>query len=283
MSARLISVIVPVFNEDRYLERVIAALQAQDYPRDRYELIFVDNGSSDDSLFILALYPMIRVFKESREGAYAARNRGLREARGEILAFTDSDCYPLPGWLNAIERGFVDAERHVLLGPRMPPVGNSSVRLVSAYENRKSELVCAGDDPLVYFGYTNNMAVRRRTMADLGPFVERSRGSDTIFVRSVVDALSCEAVGYCPDMTVRHAELESIRVYYNKVRTYGRSRQAYRHIKKVRPLTHTERWRVFREVTHQRPVVDAVYLFTLLVCGQIAWWWGGFGVPRSSS
>jgi hypothetical protein len=84
------------------------------------------------------------------------------------------------------------------------------MQLISDCENQKVELVCASNDPHLYFGYTNDMAVRREAMARCGPFLVRARGSDTIFVRAVVDALSCEAVAYCPEMSVRHAELESI-------------------------------------------------------------------------
>lgn len=279
----MISVIVPVLNTAHYLEGAIAALEAQDYPRDRYELIFVDNGSIDGSLGILSHHPRIRVFQQPEGGAYAARNRGVREARGDLLAFTDSDCYPVPGWLHAIERGFDDPTRHVLLGSRIPLVENTWVHLVSSYENKKAELVCGSEDPLLYFGYTNNMAVRREAMEELGPFVERARGSDTIFIRTVVEALSCAAVDYCHGMAVRHAELESIRVYYGKVRIYGRSRKAHRHIAMVRPLTQKERLRVFWDATRKRPALDTAQLFVLLVVGSIAWWWGGLGVAGSES
>jgi glycosyltransferase involved in cell wall biosynthesis len=277
----MISVVIPVFNTARYLERVIAALRAQEYAREDYELIFVDNGSGDNSREVLERHSDLRVLREPERGSYAARNRGVREARGDIVAFTDSDCFPVAGWLRSIEAGFRDERRHILMGPRIPPGNDSWVRLVSEYENKKAELVCAGEDPLVYFGYTNNMAVRRTTLDRFGPFIQRERGSDTIFVRGVVEGLGCDAVAYLPDMAVRHAELESIGVYYDKVRTYGRSRKAYRHITTVRPLSAMERLRVFREATRRHPMRDSMQLFALLLGGQFAWWWGGLGVKRS--
>ncbi len=279
----MISVIVPVYNTGRYLDRVIAALLTQDYSRGEFELIFVDNGSEDDSRSILERQSQIRVFYESGRGSYAARNRGIGEARGDILAFTDSDCYPERGWLSAIDRSFQSSAVQVLLGPRVPPVQNNWVRLVSEYENKKTELVCASDDPTLYFGHTNNMAVRRSAMDRFGPFVKRARGSDTIFVRRVVEDLSCDAVAYCSEMRVQHAELESISIYYDKVRTYGRSRKAYRHIMTVRPLSQRERLKVFWEATRQRRIIDTAQLFALLVGGAIAWWYGGLGVAKSNS
>ena len=282
-NADMISVIVPVYNTAAYLERVIEALKAQDFPRNGYELIFVDNGSSDGSAAILRRHPEIRAFQEPERGSYAARNRGIKHARGEVLAFSDSDCYPAPHWLGAIDAAFRDCEAQVLLGPRVPPVATRAMRLVSEYENKKVELVCASNDPLAYFGHTNNMAVRKMAMDRFGPFLQRARGSDTIFVRAVVDALSCNAVAYCPDMVVQHAELESMTVYYSKIRTYARSRKAYQHITKVRPLSQQERLRAFWEATKQRPLVDSVQLFALLVFGSIVWWYGGLNFPGNDS
>lgn len=271
----MISVIVPVYNTGHYLERVIQALLNQDYPQSEHELIFVDNGSTDDSASILKRYSRIRTFSEPDPGSYAARTRGIKQARGEILAFTDSDCFPVPGWLQSIDRVFSGSHAEVVLGPRVPPTNNNWVRLVSEYENRKAELVYASSDPMVYFGYTNNMAVRRTTMDRFGPFVCRARGSDTIFIRRVVEGLSCEAVTYCPEMIVKHAEMESIRVYYRKVMTYGRSRKAYHHMVKVRPLNQKERLRVFWQTTREMQIVDSIQLFTLLIGGAVAWWIGG--------
>jgi glycosyltransferase involved in cell wall biosynthesis len=279
----MISVIVPVYNTAAYLERVIGALEAQDFPKDGYELIFVDNGSSDGSADILQRHPEIRVLQELERGSYSARNQGVKQARGEILAFSDSDCYPAPNWLEAIDKAFRDSEVQVLLGPRVPPAASRAMRLVAEYENKKVELVCASNDPLVYFGHTNNMAVRKTAMDRFGPFIQRARGSDTIFVRAVVDALSCKAAAYCPEMVVQHAELESLTVYYSKVRTYARSRQAYRHITQVRPLSQQERLRAFWEATKQRPFVDSVQLFALLVLGSFVWWHGGLNFSSSDS
>ena len=72
-----ISVIVPVYNSGQYLERVLQALSEQDYPTDQYELIFVDNGSTDDSVAILKQQTNILLLSESERGSYAAC-RGLQ-------------------------------------------------------------------------------------------------------------------------------------------------------------------------------------------------------------
>ncbi|RPH94909.1 MAG: glycosyltransferase family 2 protein [Lysobacterales bacterium] len=274
----MISVVIPVFNTAPYLERVVAALLAQDYPRGGYELIFVDNGSNDGSPDTLARYPEIRLLREPERGSYAARNLGLRHARGDILAFTDSDCFPAPGWLTAIDRAFRAGSAQVLLGPRLPVAGSRAARLLADYDNHRAEFICAAGDPDIMYGYTNNMAVRRAAMDRFGPFERRMRGADTLFLRRVVAGLSCAAVAYCPDMIVRHAELESVAGYYRKAQIYSRSHAAFRPAETVRPLSLPQRLRVLRVAArgHLR-FGDTLCLAALLIGGVFAWWLGGRG------
>jgi glycosyltransferase involved in cell wall biosynthesis len=276
----MISVIVPVYNTSQYLARTIEALLRQDYAPDQRELIFVDNGSTDDSLKILQSHTELKVFSEPERGSYMARNLGVKHAAGDILAFTDSDCYPLPGWLSAIAAALSEGPAGIVMGPRLPLTTRPDLDLISEYENRKARSVFSSKDPLVYFGYTNNMAMRKSVMDRFGPFERRARGSDTIFIRRVVDGMSCEAVAYCEDMAVKHAELDSINTYYKKINTYGRSRQAYRHIIQVRPLSMTERLNVFWGVARKRGLVDTVNLLVMLIGGAVAWWWGSIRRPQ---
>ena len=84
-----ISIVVPVHNEERLIEGCLRALLALDYPRDRYEIIVVDNNSTDRSREIVERFPEVKLLSEKQQGDFAARNRGLSEAKGEIIAFTD--------------------------------------------------------------------------------------------------------------------------------------------------------------------------------------------------
>ena len=189
------SVIVPVYNTAKHLHRCLEGLHALDYPVEEYEILMVDNNSTDESARILAADKGIRVLKEAKQGSYAARNRAIREAKGSILAFLDSDCIPDPGWLRSIEKAFADPDAHILLGLRKPANKNLTSALLSAYEAKKDELVFNSRSPELYYGFTNNMAVRKSTFDTYGPFVERPRGSDTIFVRRVVDGEGCSVAG----------------------------------------------------------------------------------------
>jgi glycosyltransferase involved in cell wall biosynthesis len=97
-----VSVIIPIFNDPERLKLCLQALENQTYPRDLYEVIVVDNGSDEPVEPIVAAFSQARAAYECIPSSYAARNKGISLARGEVLAFTDSDCIPALDW---IEKG----------------------------------------------------------------------------------------------------------------------------------------------------------------------------------
>jgi glycosyltransferase involved in cell wall biosynthesis len=96
-----VSVIVPVFDNTQGLRSCLSALRGQSYPADAYEVVVVDNGSNEDLRPVVAAFPGFRLEREDRPGSYAARNRGITASKGQILAFTDSDCIPDREWIEA--------------------------------------------------------------------------------------------------------------------------------------------------------------------------------------
>lgn len=101
---KMISVIVPIYNAEKYLHRCIKRILAQDYTD--YELLLIDDGSIDNSATIcdeFAKYDnRIRVFHKENGGVSSARNWGLDKAIGEYIMFVDSDDYMLPGMLEVM-------------------------------------------------------------------------------------------------------------------------------------------------------------------------------------
>ncbi|MGM0506586.1 MAG: glycosyltransferase [Bacteroidota bacterium] len=95
-----VSVIIPVYRDWERLQSCLDALEAQRYPKDRLELLVINNDPGDDSPFEPDSVNL-RLLDEAVPGSYAARNRGIREATGDILAFTDSDCIPDVDWIKS--------------------------------------------------------------------------------------------------------------------------------------------------------------------------------------
>lgn len=96
-----VSVIIPVFNDGEHLRLCLAALEQQTYPQSGYEVIVVDNGSDEAESIetIVAAYGQAIVLTELTPGSYAARNRGIAQVKGDVIAFTDADCIPAADWI----------------------------------------------------------------------------------------------------------------------------------------------------------------------------------------
>lgn len=265
-----ISVILPAYNVGNHLAACLEGLRDQNYPLADFEVILVDNNSTDRTVEIAQRFD-VRVLHETKQGSYAARNSALAHARGGIIAFLDPDCRPHRQWLSAIEQGMSDPHVQVLLGRRQYGDGSLPLDLLAGYEAEKIQWILANDAREQVFGYTNNMAVRDSLIEQFGPFEERTRGADTRFVRQVADALGCSVIRYAAQMTVDHLEVASVRDYYRKRAVYGESNERLSKSILFRPLAHHERWKVLRAVLRRRRprFWHAVLLLGLLIPGAI--------------
>lgn len=109
-----ISVVVCTRDRTALLERCLRSLLALEYPA--YEVIVVDNAPRDDATARLAAALPVRYVREPRPGLDRARNRGIAEARHDLIAFTDDDARADPGWLSALARAFADPEVAAVTG-----------------------------------------------------------------------------------------------------------------------------------------------------------------------
>jgi glycosyltransferase involved in cell wall biosynthesis len=268
-----ISVIVPVYNNEDHVEACIQGLLSQRYSEGTCEFILVDNNSTDRSAEIVKRYPGIRLLSQPKQGSYAARNLGLSEARGQIIAFTDSDCVPRADWLQQIANTMRSSSVGIVLGRREFQGRSRLVNSLEAYEAHKANYILSGTDREVFFGYTNNMAVRRSLMDAVGPFAELGRGADVIFVRRAIDRFSCQILRYSPDVVIRHLEITSVWHWYRKMYIYGRSYQNYRRLVVAHPLSNAQRLEVFKRMTSESNFswLESASLLTLLGGGCLLW------------
>ena len=120
----LVSVVVCGHNGARYLPVLLGALAEQTLPHERFEVIYVDDASTDESVAVVERSGLVRVVRsESRIGLPRARNAGIAAARGAVLAFTDVDTVPDERWLEAGRRRFADPAVGYLAGGITMPVG----------------------------------------------------------------------------------------------------------------------------------------------------------------
>lgn len=113
-----VSVIIPTYNDYERLLHCIEALEHQTLARNKYEIIVVDNCSSDNTHEKFKDREGLILIQEYKQSSYAARNAGIEVSKGEILAFTDSDCSPANDWL---EKGIL----HLLKIPNCGFIGGN--------------------------------------------------------------------------------------------------------------------------------------------------------------
>ena len=99
MAIPFVSIIVPVYNGADYIENCIASLLRLKYPKEKYEVIVVDNNSTDPTAAVIKKYAVKYALEDRVQTSYAARNTGIKAARGEIIAFTDADCIADENWV----------------------------------------------------------------------------------------------------------------------------------------------------------------------------------------
>jgi len=162
-------VIIPVYNDSERLLLCLEALEAQTYPRNRFEVIVVDNGSDVPVADALSRHAGCAILvTEPRPGGFVARNAGIERASGEILAFTDADCLPAACWLEELVHAL--AGRRIMVAGRIeafPLIAErptASERFDILWGFPQHRFVAKG------YGASANLAMPRRVFDEVGPF-----------------------------------------------------------------------------------------------------------------
>ena len=269
-----VSVVIATADRPGPLARCLAAVAALDPPRDALEVIVVDDGGSAQPGLPEGL--PIRLLRSHRAGPGAARNIGAAAAEGDLLAFTDDDCLPDPGWLRALcaatRPGAMIGGRTVNALPdnRFAAASQHIQDLVYAHYNR--------DPERARFFATNNLAVPRDDFLALGGFDVAS------FPFASEDRDLCDrwrasgrTLRSAPDAVVRHAHDLDLRGFVRQHVAYGRGAARYH---RARALRGTGRLRdeaafhldtsLWLQTARLRPAGRAARMVPLLALWQAA-------------
>jgi glucosyl-dolichyl phosphate glucuronosyltransferase len=181
------SIIVPTRNRAAMLRHTVQSLVRQNFDPHRFEILIVDNGSTDatravsEGLVARSDGISIRYLHEPEPGLLSGRHRGLREADGDILIFVDDDIEAAPDWLAAIMAGFADPNIHLIGGPSLPAFEKPPPAWIADFATIEGgRIICTylsllnlegparPIDPLWIWGL--NFAIRAETCRQLGGF-----------------------------------------------------------------------------------------------------------------
>jgi len=120
----LLSVVIPTRNRAEFLATALESIAGQDLPPDQFEVLVIDNGSSDRTKEVVdqmrSRLSNVRYFYESEPGLHVGRHRGLQEAKTEQLVYADDDIRAEPTWLGAIAENFSDPKVSMVGGNNYP-------------------------------------------------------------------------------------------------------------------------------------------------------------------
>jgi len=225
-NAPYVSVIVPCFNDAQGIRDTLTSLARQDYPKDRMEVIVVDNNSTDGTPRIIdefadRIINFRHLVERDRQSSYAARNRGIACARGAIVAFIDTDMSVGPEWLSQISMKFKDSD--VIYLACGVTIYEERASVFAAFNRMKGFPI----DEYVqhaHFAPTCCLAVRKTVFEEVGMFDARViSGGDYEFGTRVYRA--GKPLHYAPEIRMNHPARTSLRQLLKKYFRVGRGLQ----------------------------------------------------------
>jgi glycosyltransferase involved in cell wall biosynthesis len=215
------SVIVPVYNGEATLGACIESLLEQSYPSNNYEIVIVENCSSDRTTAVAGRYP-VKLLHNSAPGPSAARQLGFLNSQADIVAFTDADCYADVNWLSELLMPYSDSQ--------VGGVGGA----VLAYKHTGRNLIEQwGEDnqPFANFGsgigeflphlHTCNASYRRELLQRVGGFDTRLVTADDTDVSWRLQLKTGCTLAYAPGAIIYHHHRATRRGLAKQYRQYG--------------------------------------------------------------
>lgn len=231
-----ISVVVPTYNRPQRLARCLRALVQQTYPRNRYEIIVVNDGGGQSTENVVAQFkdvPRVCYVYQKNQGPAVARNKGARQANGRFLAFTDDDCAPASSWLHQLVACLKEHPDNMVGGYTMNALPRNPFSITSQllidylyYHYNRTESQAR-------FFTSNNFAVATDLFWRVGGFANGmplAAGEDRELCARWLGA----SLGmiYLPRAIVFHAHRLGIGSFWRQHFNYGRGAWLYRALRK---------------------------------------------------
>jgi len=220
-AAPLASIVVPFRNLNSNVDQCIRSLLAQSGDGFSFEIIAVDNGSDDGTLLRLQKFvPDVRVMEQISPGAAAARNCGIRAARGRYVAMIDGDCIAGRNWLGGLVTRAQSLRGNVILGgPILPKDPDGLVAIFSRklFDQRK-----AMTSPRFPYAASGNMLVSRSLLLELGLFDETfMRAHDVDFSWRALKECAAQFV-FVPEAPVFHSNPRTLGDLFREGMKHGK-------------------------------------------------------------
>lgn len=274
------SIVIPTYNRPERLATCLQSIAEIDYPRDRFEVIVVDDGSQmplDSVVTPVQDQLDVTLLKQDNAGPAAARNKGAEQAKGQFLALTDDDCMPAPDWLKNFTRRFTTTSNCLIGGRTINALpdnlySTASQKLIDylyEYYNAKPEET--------RFFASNNIALPTELFHKIGGF-------DTSYPRAAAeDREFCDRwrskgyhMLYAPEIKIYHAHELTLRSFWRQHFNYGRGAFCFHQMRSKKNLGQKSReplsfyLNLLRYPFSQKLNHQALLLSLLFIVSQVA-------------
>jgi GT2 family glycosyltransferase len=215
-----VSVVVCTYNGSRTIRRCLSGLSQLDYPD--YEVIVVDDGSTDGTAEIVGRYDEVRLIRTDNHGLSSARNTGMRAATGRIIAYIDDDAWPDPHWLRYLAHTFTTSDHAGVGGPNLvPPDDRPVAQCVAGSPGGPTHVLLT--DRVAEHIPGCNMAFRAELLRGIGGFDRRFRiAGDDVDVCWRLQQQG-HTLGFHAAAVVWHRRRDSVKGYLRQQFNYGRA------------------------------------------------------------
>lgn len=228
------SIIIPTYNRRNSLKNCLTALSQLDFPKDKFEVIVVDDGSEESMVSLVATYKKtLNIFclRQANAGPATARNNGVTKAKGNYLVFTDDDCQIYANYLTILVKHIQQSPKAIFTGKTINLCKKSKYSEVSQLLTDFLYQFFTKKNQNTTFLVSNNFAIPRFIFQAMGGFDKRfvfAASEDREFGERLV--YEGYQILYQPTLNILHNHCLDLRQFWKQHFTYGKGSFLYTQI-----------------------------------------------------
>ncbi len=228
-----VSVVIPIYNGENDLKDLIDCLYEQTYPTEKVEYLLVNNNSKDNTENILKRltekakldnFPLFYLSENEIQSSYAARNKGIKQSKSEIIAFTDGDCRPNRTWLENLIKPLAKLDIGIVVGEIIALEGDTILEKYAEFTETLSQKVTLAN-PFCPYGQTANLAIRKDCFREVGLFRPYlTTGGDADICWRILRETNWQ-IEFAETAIIKHRHRQNIKELKKQWQRYGQSYQ----------------------------------------------------------